>query len=132
MIIKRPRRQIGIPVVAMSDIAFLLLIFLMISSMSSSKKSVRIVLPPASSSEKEKIKNTQEVYVTRSGTYFRDGKEVSLDELASIFGRLSTPQTPAVFIYGDEETEYRHIDEVTKLLYKNRLRRCVFVTKKRE
>lgn len=132
MLVKRKNKRIGIPVIAMSDIAFLLLIFLMVSSMSSPKKSMSVTLPQVVSAEREKMKNSEDIFVTKEGKYFIGKKEVSLAELDSFIFTISGNKNMTVFVYGDEETEYNCIDAITQLLYKNRLQKCLFVTKKRE
>ncbi len=123
MIVKRGKKRIRIPVVAMSDIAFLLLIFLMVSSLSSAKKSMSVMLPQVVSAEKEKMKNSEDIFVSKEGKYFISKKEVSVKELDSLLFNIAANKNMTVFVYGDEETEYNHIDTITKLLYQNRL--CV-------
>lgn len=132
MLVKKKKRKIGIPVVAMSDIAFLLLIFLMVSSLSSPKKSMSVILPQVVSAEREKMKNSEDIFVTKEGKYFIGKKEVSGEELDSFIFNISGNKNMTVFIHGDEDTEYNSIDKIMRLLYKNRLQKCLFVTKKKE
>jgi biopolymer transport protein ExbD len=104
----------------------------MISSMSSPKKAISVILPQVASAEREKMKNSEDIYVTKEGKYFISKRELSVEELDSFIFNLSGNKSMTVFVYGDEETEYNHIDTITKLLYKNRLQKCLFVTKKKE
>lgn len=129
MLVKRKNRRISIPVIAMSDIAFLLLIFLMVSSMSPPKKSISVVLPRVMSAEREKMKNSEDIFVTKEGKYFIGKREVSVEELDNFIFNISGNKNVTVFVHADEETEYNCLDTITQLLYKNGLQKCLFVTK---
>lgn len=128
---RNKRRDINIPVVAMSDIAFLLLIFLMVTSISSSQRSIRLTLPRIQGVSKVNIKKSVNLFVNRSGAFFYGNKPVTPEVLLD---RLETDtalnKSTTVFIYGDEETEYRSIDRLITLLKEQGLRNCVFVTRK--
>lgn len=128
---RNKRRNISIPVVAMSDIAFLLLIFLMVTSISSSRRSIRLTLPRIREVSRVQIKKSVNLFVSKTGTFFYGSKSLSPEELLD---RLETDtalnRQMTVFLYGDEETEYGHIDRLIALLKEQGLRNCVFVTRK--
>ncbi|OGS35766.1 MAG: hypothetical protein A2293_07685 [Elusimicrobia bacterium RIFOXYB2_FULL_49_7] len=117
----------------MADIAFLLLIFLMVTSMSSPAKSKQLQLPLVQRAEKVKMKKSQDIFIAKDGSYYYDNKQASLDLLEERFSGLSEASRNAiVFIHGDEDTPYRFIDGVLRMLQDCRIQRCVFVTKKRD
>lgn len=131
--IKHSRRKINIPVASMSDIAFLLLIFLMVTSLTSSQKSVKITLPQIVKADKINVKKRIHVYVAKDGRYFINEKHVSVEELSEkLQTQTAFNKNAVIFLYGDAETEYGQIDAVIKTIQENNLRNCVFVTKKQQ
>lgn len=127
------RKNISIPVIAMADIAFLLLIFLMVSSMSSPKKSMHLQLPKIVNVEKVKLKNSYDIFATKEGKYFFDNKELKLNNLKEEISNIpDINQRTIFFIHGDENTPYHFVDDIINVLQSNKIYNCVFVTKKTE
>ncbi|MEK6645106.1 MAG: biopolymer transporter ExbD [Candidatus Firestonebacteria bacterium] len=130
---KRKRRDISIPVVSMADIAFLLLIFLMVPSITSTKnkKTIHLNLPKVEDATKVSMKKSDDIFITKEGGYFYQGKESTLDEINE---KLSTKtvlnKNIVVFVHSDEDTEYEYINRVIEILQFNQLQNCVFVSKK--
>ncbi len=128
---KRLRRKSFIPVASMSDIAFLLLIFLMVTSLTTSQKTSHITLPKIEQAAKENIKKSINLFIDKNEKYYLDDKEM---DLAKINDQLETSsafnKNMTVFLYGDEETEFQYVDQIIQVLKNNRLCNCIFVTKR--
>ncbi|MFA5857884.1 MAG: biopolymer transporter ExbD [Elusimicrobiota bacterium] len=128
--IKIRRRKVNIPVSSMSDIAFLLLIFLMVTTLTSSQKAVTVTLPQVVKASKIDAKKRINVYIKKDGKLFYNSKQVDTDKLMDILENLAVFNKHAtVFLYSDVDTEYRHVDSVIQILKNVQIRNCVFATK---
>lgn len=124
------RRNIKIPIVAMSDIAFLLLIFLMLSNIISSGKGIKITLPKIDRAEKVQTQKRINIYIDKEGATYLDDKPTDLSMLYNdLQQRAAISMDYVVFIFGDADAEYGRINSVLKVLKNLSLRNCVFVTK---
>jgi biopolymer transport protein ExbD len=127
------RRNIKIPIVAMSDIAFLLLIFLMLSNIISSGKGIKITLPKIDRAEKVQTQKRINIYIDKEGATYLDDKPTDLSMLYNdLQQRAALSMDYVVFIFGDADAEYGRINSVLKVLKNLSLRNCVFVTKEKE
>ena len=127
------RRQVRIPIVAMSDIAFLLLIFLMLSNIISSDRSVKITLPGVDRAEKVQSQRRINVYVSREGRVYLEDREKTLPGLRKeLDDKTALNKDYIIFIFGDGDAEYAGINGVLKTLRELSLRNCVFVTKEKK
>ena len=123
------KMRVAIPVVSMTDIAFLLLIFFMVTTMVSPTKKDLIVIPKIEKPDKVKLKKTTDIFIDKTGKYFFLNKEISLEKLKIELGEIATKDS-IIFIYGDENTEYSHINQIIETLKELSLRNCVFICKK--
>lgn len=127
------RRNIKIPIVAMSDIAFLLLIFLMLSNIISSGKGIKITLPKIDRAEKVQTQKRINIYIDKEGATYLDDKPTDLSMLYNdLQQRAAISMDYVVFIFGDADAEYGRINSVLKVLKNLSLRNCVFVTKEKK
>ncbi len=127
------RRNIKIPIVAMSDIAFLLLIFLMLSNIISSGKGIKITLPKIDRAEKVQTQKRINIYIDKEGATYLDDKPTDLSMLYNdLQQRAALSMDYVVFIFGDADVEYGRINSVLKVLKNLSLRNCVFVTKEKK
>lgn len=127
------RRNIKIPIVAMSDIAFLLLIFLMLTNIISSGKGIKVTLPKIEQAEKVQTQRRINIYIDKDGATYLDDKPTDLSMLYNdLQQRAAISMDYVVFIFGDADAEYGRINSVLKVLKNLSLRNCVFVTKKKE
>lgn len=127
----KKRRNISVPVVAMADIAFLLLIFLMVTSLASPQKNIHLSLPKIITPEKIAMKNTENIFVDKEGKCFLEGKETTLENLEEkLYNIAMSNKNITIFLHADEDTDYAYVDKIVTRLYLNKLQKCVFVTKK--
>jgi len=110
-----------IPVVAMSDIAFLLIVFFMLIS-KPTEEGIELNLPSAKSS-KEKEVNQKSISIEKNGQMFLAGRAVNAAELevelAKMLEKAETDEERVVAIKADEATLYKFafkaIDIVNKV-----------------
>jgi biopolymer transport protein ExbD len=133
MAIERKIKSISmLPVSAMADIAFLLLIFFMLSNISEEDKEVKIELPQSEVSvqETEKFFN---VWVNEQGDVFFSGKQGSLNALTTFatYKLLSNPQV-RVLIRASKDVRYEHINNVLFSLKEAGVHYIVLISKKEQ
>jgi len=120
-----------IPVSSMSDIAFLLLIFLMLSSILNMKQGPKIQTPQAKEISTPKEAQKYELIVDKNGSYFFEGNYVTLDSLTTVFSeRILIYPDLFVEINGDISTEYQYIDSAVKALQDAKCYRVLFICEK--
>lgn len=133
MKIKRNKKKVLIPFNSMSDIAFLLLIFIMIVALVNYRKEVKIEYPSAKHALKSNSEKNLEVWINREGAIFLDGEASDSYELENKIAQLyiSAPET-RVHIIADRSTSYKNIDSVLEILQFLQYRVVSFVVKNDE
>lgn len=114
---RKERRGPIISINAMSDIAFLLLIFIMLISLINYRQEIRIDYPEAEFQEVTQADKNLEIWIDASGAVFFNGKAVSISTLEGIIADAVT-EDPSVRIHvlADRNTPYRHVNNVIELL----------------
>jgi len=114
---KSKRRPPAPPLSAMSDIGFLLLIFIMLLSLINYRKEVKIEYPEASQIEKTETEHQLEIWIDKEGAIIVDGQTMTKDGLENIItdSYIQHPDT-RIQIIADRRTPYRNIDQVVKIL----------------
>lgn len=114
---RRPRRKPLVPINAMSDIAFLLLIFIMLISLINYRSEIPIEYPEANTIELTHADKNLEIWVTVDGGIFIKGQAVGLREIeAAIVEAVTTDPTTRIHLLADRRTPYRHVAEVIGVL----------------
>ncbi|MCX7678017.1 MAG: biopolymer transporter ExbD [Spirochaetes bacterium] len=131
MIRKRIRPSSAIPVSAMADIAFLLLIFFILSNVSEDTIDIKMDLPQSHISEQE-TQRYFNVWVDEKGDIFFGGKKGTAQELTSYarFKMASNPQTKAL-IRASKTIKYEHINAIFESLKEAGVHNIVLVSKKK-
>lgn len=114
----------------MSDIAFLLLIFIMVIALTNYRKEVKIDYPEARTVLNTGAEKNMEVWVNRDGHVFIAGEPSTLDDLerAVINFYITAPDT-RIHIIADRFTPYEKINNVLELLQILQYRTVSFVVK---
>ncbi len=131
MKLKRRRRLTAvIPINSMSDIAFLLLIFIMLISLINYRKEIKIDYPEARNFEVVQSDKNFEIWVDVDGNIFHNGNSVTIPQLESLIAQAleTNPQT-RIHLIADKNTKYKNIDRVVKLLQLLQHRVVSFVVK---
>jgi len=114
---RKGRRGPIISINAMSDIAFLLLIFIMLISLINYRQEIKIEYPEAEFQEVTQADKNLEIWIDAAGGIFFDGKAVSLTVLEGIIAdAVSEDPSVRIHVLADRNTPYRHVNGVIELL----------------
>lgn len=117
MKLTRPRRRPTVPVNAMSDIAFLLLIFIMLISLINYRREIPIEYPEATQTEIVQADRNLEIWVRDDGTIYHDGGLIDLAAMeAVIVDAVAVDPSVRIHVLADRNTPYRHVAEVFEVL----------------
>jgi len=122
-----------IPLNSMSDVAFLLLIFIMLVALINYRKEVKIEYPDAKTALRTSEEKNLEVWIDRDGGIYLDGEDSDLLALERVIGELyrGAPNT-RVHIIADRSTPYEKINAVLEVLQILQYRVVSFVVKNAE
>ena len=131
MILKhRSKKPFFIPLFSMSDIAFLLLIFIMLIALMNYRKEVKIDYPEARTVYKTNAEKNLEVWVDVEGNIYLDGEPANIRELElSVIEIYQTAQDTRIQIIADRNTPYSRINSILELLQLLQYRVVSFVVK---
>ena len=122
-----------IPLNSMSDVAFLLLIFIMLVALINYRKEVKIEYPEAKTALRTSADKNLEVWVDRDGGIYLDGEaadRLALEQkIAELY--IAAPDT-RVHIIADRYTPYEKINSVLEILQLLQYRVVSFVVKNNE
>lgn len=123
-------RQFYIPLNSMSDVAFLLLIFIMLVALINYRKEVKIEYPEAKSALRTSAEKNLEIWIDREGAVYLDGERSDRAgvELAIADLYRSAPDT-RIHIIADRNTPYEKINGVLEILQLFQYRVVSFVVK---
>jgi biopolymer transport protein ExbD len=131
MNIKNRKRKIPfVPVNAMSDVAFLLLIFIMLVSLINYRKEIKIDYPEARDSKKTSAEKNIELWVDSAGEIYLDGipSSAAVIERAIVDMYREAPDT-RVHVIADKNTAFEYVNGVLKILQLLEHRVVSFVVK---
>ena len=119
-----------IPLNSMSDVAFLLLIFIMLVALINYRKEVKIEYPEAKAAQRTSAEKNLEIWIDRDGAVYLDGDRSDLRgvELAIADIYRGAPDT-RVHIIADRNTPYEKINGVLEILQILQYRVVSFVVK---
>jgi biopolymer transport protein ExbD len=117
----------------MSDVAFLLLIFIMVIALINFRKEIHIEYATAETVLNTGAEQNLEVWVNLEGDIFISGDPASIPELEQVIADLYTdaPET-RIHILADKNTPYEKINAVLEVLQILQYRTVSFVVKNAE
>jgi len=128
--LSRMRKKPIVPMSSMSDIGFLLLIFIMLISLINQRHEVPIKYPEAEVIEKTQEKDNLEIWVDAAGTVSVEGHVMDATTLESVIaGTLAEKPETRVHVIADRDTPYRDVDKIVKILQRLQHRVVSFVVK---
>lgn len=128
--IKRARRKPGITTSSMSDIGFLLLIFIMLISLMNQRYEEHIEYSEAVKLERTQVEHNFEIWIQKDGTVSVDGKIVTLQTLERlIIERIAENPDARIHVIADKNTPYKHVNSVISILQFLQHRVVSFVVK---
>lgn len=127
---RKKKSPFFIPFGSMSDLAFLLLIFIMLVTLINYRREVNIEFPEARTALRTSAEKNLEVWVDRYGGFYLDGLPACLsaleDQITGLF--LTAPDT-RIHIIADRYTPYKNINSVLEVLQLLEYRVVSFVVK---
>ena len=128
--LKSRRKAPQAPLSAMSDIGFLLLIFIMLLSLINYRKEEKIEYPEARQVERTEAEHQLEIWITRDGTVSVNGHPVDAEGLEFLIAEgVQEHPDLRVHILADQGTPYKHINSVVQILQLLQHRVVSFVVK---
>jgi biopolymer transport protein ExbD len=130
MKLRRERKAFFIPTFSMSDVAFLLLIFIMLVSLINYRQEVKIDYPEARTALRTSADKNLEVWIDIEGRIYLDGHAADRFTLEEKIIELyvNAPDT-RVHIIADRNTSYENIDNVLGILQLLQYRVVSFVVR---
>ena len=114
----------------MSDVAFLLLIFIMLVSLINYRREVKIAYPEAETARKTSAEENLEIWIDKTGNVYLDGKPAHLREVEyAIAGLYRTAPGTRVHIIADRDTPFSFVSAVLDILKLLQYRVVSFVVK---
>jgi biopolymer transport protein ExbD len=115
---------------AMSDVAFLLLIFIMLVSLINYRQEVKIDYPEARDAKRTSAEKNLEIWIDHQGRLYLDGVPSDPAAIENAVGEVyrSAPDT-RVHIIADRNTPFREVNGVLQLLQLLEYRVVSFVVK---
>jgi biopolymer transport protein ExbD len=117
MKIVRERKTLPVPMSSMSDIAFLLLIFIMLVSLINYRQEVKIEYPEAESARRTSAEKNLEIWIDREGGLYLDGLAAALPAIEDALGETyrTAPDT-RIHIIADRNTPYAAVNGIVEIL----------------
>jgi biopolymer transport protein ExbD len=117
MKIRRERRNPVVPMNSMSDVAFLLLIFIMLVALINYRREVKIDYPEADQAKRTSAEKKLEIWIDREGALYLDGLPSELGLIENALGETyrRAPDT-RVHIIADKNTPYGNVNGVMEIL----------------
>ncbi|MDR0409566.1 MAG: biopolymer transporter ExbD [Spirochaetaceae bacterium] len=130
----RGRRPFIVPMNAMSDVAFLLLIFIMLVSLINYRREVKIDYPESAEAAK-RVNDSRnlELWIDKSGVVYLDGLASNLGEVEDKVGELyrTAPDT-RIHIIADRNVPFVRVNAVLEILQLLEYRVVTFVVRDSE
>lgn len=128
MNIKRKRRNCSITTSSMSDIGFLLLIFIMLISLMNQRHEQPIEYTEALNLEKTQAEKNFEIWVMADGGVYVDGIRQTGESLEqNIAAAVVANPGVRIHVIADRNTPYRYVDSVVQILQRLQHRVVSFV-----
>ncbi len=124
------RRAPIVPINSMSDIAFLLLIFIMLISLMNYRKEIQISYPEAEYQEVTQADKNLEIWIDYSGIIYHEGQVINYADAEAIIADavVSDPDI-RIHILADKNTPYKYINDLIEVLKLLQHRVVSFVVK---
>lgn len=130
--LKPKRRNPSITTSSMSDIGFLLLIFIMLISLMNQRYEEKIIYSESTVLEKTQADKNFEIWIQRNGVISADGNvlnAVSLEK--AIVSAIAENPNVRIHVIADKDTPYKYVNEVVMVLQTLQHRVVSFVVKEK-
>ncbi|MDR0557544.1 MAG: biopolymer transporter ExbD [Treponema sp.] len=126
----RNRKRFVIPLNSMSDVAFLLLIFIMLVSLINYRKEVKVEYPEAETVKKTSVEKNLEIWIDVQGVLYLNGdaSDLQTTEDSIIETYRKAPET-RIHLIADKNTRFEQVNMVLQMLQILQYRVVSFVAK---
>ncbi len=115
--IKKKRRNPSITTSSMSDIGFLLLIFIMLISLMNQRYEEKIEYSESLVTEKTQAESNFEIWIQKNGTISADGKILDMESLEkAVVTAVAEKNDVRIHIIADRETPYKYVNNAVSIL----------------
>jgi biopolymer transport protein ExbD len=130
--IKKKRRNPSITTSSMSDIGFLLLIFIMLISLMNQRYEEKINYSESTVLERTQADANFEIWVQKNGVISADGEVLDAVGLErAIVGAIAEKPGVRIHVIADKDTPYKYVNSVVGILQSLQHRVVSFVIKER-
>lgn len=128
--IKKKRRNPSITTSSMSDIGFLLLIFIMLISLMNQRYEEKINYSESAVLERTQADSNFEIWIQKNGVISADGEQLdSLSLERAIVGAIAENPSVRIHVIADKDTPYKYVNSVVGVLQSLQHRVVSFVVK---
>ncbi|WP_407397366.1 ExbD/TolR family protein [Treponema sp.] len=129
---KAKRRNPSIATSSMSDIGFLLLIFIMLISLMNQRYEEKINYSESTALEKTQADSNFEIWIQNNGTVSADGKILNEKSLeAAVINAIAENPGVRIHIIADKDTPYKYVNDAVTVLQTLQHRVVSFVVKEK-
>ncbi|MBP5283629.1 MAG: biopolymer transporter ExbD [Treponema sp.] len=115
--IKKKRRNPSITTSSMSDIGFLLLIFIMLISLMNQRYEEKIEYSESLVTEKTQAESNFEIWIQKNGTISAEGKILDMESLEkAVVTAVAEKNDVRIHIIADRETPYKYVNNAVSIL----------------
>lgn len=131
--IKRERRTPHVTTSSMSDIGFLLLIFIIVISLMNQRYEAKIEYGEASKIEKTEEAHNLEIWIEKNGRVSSDGEFYDHSGLEMLIAKeIAAHRDVRIQIIADRDTPYKYVNDVVGILQTLQHRVVSFVVQEKE
>lgn len=128
--IKKKRRNPSITTSSMSDIGFLLLIFIMLISLMNQRYEEKINYSESTALERTQADSNFEIWIQKNGVVSAEGKELdSVGLERAVVSAIAKNPNVRIHVIADRDTPYKYVNSVVGVLQSLQHRVVSFVVK---
>ncbi|MBO4386341.1 MAG: biopolymer transporter ExbD [Treponema sp.] len=128
--IKKKRRNPSITTSSMSDIGFLLLIFIMLISLMNQRYEEKINYSESTALERTQADSNFEIWIQKNGVISADGKVLdSVGLERAVVSAIAANPNVRIHVIADRDTPYKYVNSVVGVLQSLQHRVVSFVVK---
>lgn len=128
--IKKKRRNPSITTSSMSDIGFLLLIFIMLISLMNQRYEEKINYSESTALERTQADSNFEIWIQKNGVVSAEGKELdSVGLERAVVTAIAANPNVRIHVIADRDTPYKYVNSVVGVLQSLQHRVVSFVVK---
>lgn len=128
--IKKKRRNPSITTSSMSDIGFLLLIFIMLISLMNQRYEEKINYSESTALERTQADSNFEIWIQKNGVISAEGKDLDYVGLErAVVSAIAANPNVRIHVIADRDTPYKYVNSVVGVLQSLQHRVVSFVVK---